>query len=72
MAVGDVLDVSEDTAHHLDWVLSITINAPFELFDVSNQVVGARLSRADKTVEAKVLSVHTEIANRRGICTLDR
>lgn len=61
LTVGDVLDVSEDAAHHLSRVLRMTTDAPLELFDGSNQVFSARLSRVDKkTVEARVLSVRTE------------
>lgn len=61
LAVGDVLDVSEDAAHHLSRVLRMTTDAPLELFDGSNQVFSARLSLVDKkTVEARVLSVRTE------------
>ncbi|CAK8736921.1 hypothetical protein SODG_000642 [Sodalis praecaptivus] len=73
LAVGDVLDVSEDAAHHLSRVLRMTTDAPLELFDGSNQVFSARLSRVDKKPSRPECCRYArKIANRRCICTWGR
>lgn len=61
LAVGTVLALDEDAAHHVSRVLRMTVDAPIALFDGSNHVFAARLTRVDKKgVEATVLTAQLE------------
>lgn len=61
LAVGTVLALDEDAAHHVSRVLRMTVDAPIALFDGSNHVFAARLTRVDKKgVEATVLATQRE------------